>query len=241
MTFQLLKTFTMVRFQAARIESHPLFARMQDDAFSPEERRSIGTQFFHVVDFFPRFLAALIANVDDLQARMPLVENLYEEHGRMRLAHAHVVTFRNFLHALELSDAEIDASRPSIGVLAYRRGVLDVCSRATLPEAFAAIGAIEEIVARVSPIVAQYGARRTSAHLGTHFSLHEKLDLSHADELYALAAPWFTEESGLVSPSASLRPGDAVRRGVDMGIYFQTRLYDDILAGLAPLRSGARA
>ena len=107
--------------------------------------RIIGLQIFHVVDHFPRFLAALLTSIPDYRMRMPLVENLFEEHGRMSEKAVHVETYRDFLKSLGLSAKDIEASRPLIPVIAYNRAVTDLCLHHPFPEGLGALGVIEEI------------------------------------------------------------------------------------------------
>jgi len=80
---------------------------------------------------------------------------------------------------------------------------------------------IEEIVARASPIVAGYAASRGVARASAkHFTDHAVLDISHADEIYALAAVvWDSGESARRD----------VERGMDLGWYYHRRLYSDLL------------
>jgi pyrroloquinoline quinone (PQQ) biosynthesis protein C len=226
--YRALKHLTSTLFASQRVEQHALFRLLESDRLTPEEARAIGLDIFHVVDAFPRFLAAVLTHIADYRERMQLVENLYAEHGRMRAEHAHVVTYRSFLHALGISDARIDESKPGLAAQAYVRALLALCGREEPAEALGALGVIEEIVARVSPIVGRYGTGRlrSGESLGSHFSLHEALDLSHADEIYELAA------------RASARGCEEdVRRGIALGFYYQTRLYTDLVESrVAPER-----
>jgi pyrroloquinoline quinone (PQQ) biosynthesis protein C len=223
-----LKDLTVELFASQRVEQHALFLLLEGDRLTVDEARAIGLDIFHVVDAFPRFLAAVLTHIGDYRERMNLVENLYAEHGRMREEQVHVVTYRSFLHALGLSDAQIDASEPGLAAQAYVRALLALCGREEPAEALGALGVIEEVVARVSPIVGRYGSRglRAGASMGSHFSVHEALDLSHADEIYRLAA--HTCARGLEND---------VRRGIALGFYYQTRLYTDLVSSrVAPER-----
>lgn len=206
-------------FERDPIEAHPLFRHMENGSLSDRAVRAIALDVFHVVDAFPRFLAALIAQIPDYRLRMELVENLYCEHGSMDPAEIHVVTYRSFLHALGIDDAAIDASEPGLPATVYVRAVFDLCARAPVAEALAAMGVIEEVVARVSPIVGRFGARYASGGTGSHFSVHETLDFSHADELY-----------GLAERAASPQRPNETARGLELGRYYQRRLYDDLVA-----------
>lgn len=216
-----LKELTVQLFARQRVETHPLFQLLESERLTAQEARAIGLDIYHVVDAFPRFLSGVLTHMRDFRERMNLVENLYAEHGRMHEGHVHVVSYRHFLYALGLDDAQIEASEPGLAADVYVRALLALCGRDEPAEALGALGVIEEIVARVSPIVGRYGARRLAPgqSQGSHFSVHEALDLSHADEIYELAAR--TAERGRARE---------VRRGIALGFYYQTRLYTDLVA-----------
>jgi pyrroloquinoline quinone (PQQ) biosynthesis protein C len=207
-------------FSARPIEDHPLFVALREERLSDAQIRGVALQIYHVVDTFPRFLAALTTNISDWRLRMPIVDNLFEEHGRMSPAAVHVETYKRFLGALGASPSDIAASKPGIGALAYTRALIDLCLHHPYPEGLGALGVIEEIVARVSPIVAKFTRRKEGGNKSdlVHFSDHEVLDVAHADELYELAAQ--AHEAG---------HAEAVQRGLALGMYYHRRLYTDLL------------
>jgi pyrroloquinoline quinone (PQQ) biosynthesis protein C len=217
--FAAIKALARRLFEQRPVEEHPLMGALARGELSAEKRRALALQIHHVVDHFPRLLAALCANLPDWRRRTPLVENLWEEHGRGKEARVHVETYKQFLVALGVGAAEVQASRPGIPVIAYNRAVLDLCMHHHPAEALGALGVIEEIVARASPIV----ARSAASHHGldgaqsVHFSDHEVLDVTHADELYLLAS------SELDTHRVE------VERGMALGFYYHTRLYSDLL------------
>jgi pyrroloquinoline quinone (PQQ) biosynthesis protein C len=209
-------------FREHPIERHPLFVALEEDRLPEAVARRVACQIFHVVDHFPRLIAALLAALDDYRLRLPLVDNLYAEHGRMDPRRVHVETYRAFLEALGVDDDAVRHSRPSIGVVAYNRALLDLCMHQPAPEALAALGAVEETVARTSPIVGRWAARRglhRAAGASAHFSEHEELDLRHAQEIYEIA--------GRLT-NAQTRP--LVLQGLELGRYYHCRLYTDLLA-----------
>jgi pyrroloquinoline quinone (PQQ) biosynthesis protein C len=215
----------------APVDEHPLFLALATDALDEAQVRLVGAQIFHVVDHFPRLLAAVLSSIPDWRLRMPLVENLYCEHGRMHPAEVHAVTYRRFLAALGVTDEELAGSRPAVAVVAYNRAVLDLCLHQPYPEALGALGVIEEVVARASPLVARFAARasQVSDADAVHFSDHATLDLSHADEIYQLAARCLQMGS-----DARAERWAQVRRGVELGFYYHCRLYSDLLALALP-------
>jgi pyrroloquinoline quinone (PQQ) biosynthesis protein C len=207
-------------FQRADVEHHPFFRALQSRALSPEEFRRGALQIYHVVHFFPRFLAALIANMDDHKERLDLVGNLYEEHGHMKEEHFHITTYRQFLDGAGISPEEILRSRPIPPVVAYTRGVYDLCLHHHYLEGAAALGVIEQIVAIVSPIVARAALEGGFIPRGklVHFDDHAVLDVTHAQEIYAIADSYFGDPQNR----------EHILLGLALGMYYHTRLYTDI-------------
>jgi pyrroloquinoline-quinone synthase len=205
------------------IERHPLFVRLESGDFTIDQVRAIALETYHVVDHFPRFLAALLANIPDYRLRMPLADNLFEEHGRMDPRAVHVETYRSFLTALGIPEGTVAASRPGLAAVVYNRAVMDLCRNQPFPEALAAMAVIEEVVARGSPIVSRFARARLDTRQGSlgHFADHATLDVRHANELYELAGRVFDESRA------------EVERGLALGLYYHRRLYTDLLTAPA--------
>ncbi|MFT4415859.1 TenA family transcriptional regulator [Fredinandcohnia humi] len=218
--FNELKKVTDRMFLEKRIEEHPLFLALQRGEFSNQQRKDIALQIYQVVLYFPRFIAAILTNMDDYRMRMPLVENLFEEHGKMNEKYVHSVTYKEFLRGIGVSEVEIEESRPIIPVIAYNRALTDLCLHYHYLEGLAALGVIEEIVARVSPLVGQfaknmYGSQNQSL---VHFTDHEVLDVQHANEIYEVVA---------LSYEGDMK--QLIERGLDLGMYYHSKMYTDIL------------
>lgn len=213
--------FARSLFEASPIELHPLFAALEQGRLNPDEVRRIAIEIHHVVDHFPRLLAALLSSLPHWTLRMTLTENLFEEHGRMQPARVHVETYRAFLVGLGVDPEALAVARPSIPVIAYNRAVLDLCLHHPCAEGLGALGVIEEIVARASPLVARFCRSHSEGSNPSfgHFSDHQELDPTHAEELYEIAARVAAAE-GL----------GRVRQGMELGFYYHMRLYTDLLA-----------
>lgn len=216
----MIKASARALFEADPIERHPLMVALAARELSIDEMRRAALQIGHVVDHFPRLLAAMLSNLPDWRLRMPLADNLFEEHGRMNPRLVHAETYRRFLSGLGIGEGEIAASRPSVPVLAYDRAVLDLCMHHPPEEGLGALGVIEEIVARVSPIVSRSVPPSGVTNATGHFSDHEVLDLTHADEIYDLAEHLVASNGGR----------DRAERGLELGWYYHRRLYTDVLA-----------
>ncbi|WP_099353340.1 TenA family transcriptional regulator [Fredinandcohnia onubensis] len=215
-----LKNVTDGMFQVEKIERHPLFVALAKGEFSEEQQKEIALQIYHVVLYFPRFLSAILTNMSDFRMRMPLVENLFEEHGKMNEKYVHSETYKQFLKGIGISEEEMNESEPCIPVLAYNRALTDLCLHYHYLEGLAALGVIEEIVARVSPLVGQF-AKNTYGNENkslVHFTDHEVLDVQHANEIYEVVAQGYEGEQKRI-----------IERGLKFGMYYHSRMYTDIL------------
>lgn len=210
------------------IETHDLFKGLLENSFSPAEIESIGLEIYQVVLVFPRFLSAMITRIDDYKLRMDLVENLFEEHGRMKVDKVHSETYVTFLNKLGIENAKIHKSRPGLPSIVYTRGVLQLCLQENILEGLAALAIIEEIVARVSISTGKFArnyGNRDKGHVD-HFSDHEVLDLAHSREIYQLVALYAESQRMRISEEEMEQ---SIRLGLKLGCYYQKRLYDDIL------------
>lgn len=218
-----LKRVTDCMFVEKKIEEHPLFVEMMDGKLTNEQHKEIALQIYHVVLYFPRFLSAILTNMSDFRMRMPLVENLFEEHGKMKEKYVHSETYKTFLKGIGITEFEINESKPSIPVIAYNRAITDLCLHYHYLEGLAALGVIEEIVARVSPFVGHYAKQTYGSDNKSlvHFTDHEVLDVQHANEIYEVVAQCYEGDQKQI-----------IERGLQLGMYYHTRMYTDILEGV---------
>ena len=199
------------------IEEHPLLVRLASGDLPPERIRAVALQVGHVGAAFPRFLAAVMANLADWRLRMPLARNLLDEHGRLDPRAVHVQTYRVFLRGLGLSDEDIDASAPIVPVIAYNRALLDLCVHHPPQEALGALAVVEGIVSRAAPVVVAATAPLISDRAAlAHFDEHGELDVDHAGDLYDVL-------------EALGGDPELARRGMALGDYYHRRLYTDLL------------
>src|SRR5580698_3382477 len=147
------------RFREAPVEALPLFAPFITGKLAPEQALRVAQEMHAVVEAFPRFLAALLANDLDSELRDTIVDNLYEEQGRMDKTAVHLTTYRALLAMLGDAAPHIRIGRPCVGVVAYVRAVLDLCARGPVAEGAAALAIIEDHVARASLVIGRWIAR----------------------------------------------------------------------------------
>jgi pyrroloquinoline quinone (PQQ) biosynthesis protein C len=204
-------------FRDHPVEQTPLLASFAASLVSRGQALRVACELHAVVEAFPRFLAALLSNDLDPVLRDVVVENLYEEQGRMNKEAVHLTTYRALLAELGHRGPASAIPPPSTGVVAYVRAMLDLCARGPVAEAAAALAVVEDHVARASLVIGRWVASELPDARERHFRVHETLDVRHADELYELAAHYWA--AGLT--------GD-VERGIAMGSYLHRRLWADV-------------
>jgi pyrroloquinoline-quinone synthase len=218
-------------FQEAGLGETPYIRALKDGKLTVEQFRGGALQGYHVVRFFPRFIAALIANIDDHMERLDLIGNLLEEHGGLHEERFHVTTYKEFLYGLGISREEIEQSRPIPGVQAYNRALYDLCAHRPYLEGVAAMGVVEQVVAMVSPLVstAALSTGLLSKERLRHFDGHAVIDVDHAQETYRIADRYFDDPE--------LR--EQILTGLSLGMYYHLRLYEDMFNFVCASRSAS--
>jgi pyrroloquinoline quinone (PQQ) biosynthesis protein C len=85
---------------------HPIFSIIERTPISLDIAQNLARKYYPVNLAFCKFLAAAISHVDNEDTRMLLVENLYEEHGKLDLKKAHTELFRVFMRSVKINPEE---------------------------------------------------------------------------------------------------------------------------------------
>ncbi|RUT06026.1 hypothetical protein DSM106972_032320 [Dulcicalothrix desertica PCC 7102] len=198
---------------------HPYFVWMNEEATTRDAFLKSQLPFRFAVESFSQALAAVLARVQFLEARLPLFANIAEEHGYGNVLRSHKFTFREYLQALGALDSEFN-SPCTTPVLAFNQSILTYCLTQS-PEAGAAmLCIIEYLYVGISSSIASTLQQRLWTLPGSqsHYTTHEKLDTEHARDLMDIAIPaWNT----LV-----LRP--QVAQALVLGAYYFWSLYNDL-------------
>ncbi|HEY9821709.1 MAG TPA: iron-containing redox enzyme family protein [Candidatus Sericytochromatia bacterium] len=198
---------------------HPYLIWMQTDSTSREAFCQSQLPFRFAVESFSQALAAVLARIPLLEARLPLAENVAEEHGHGDCLRSHKYTFGQYLQSLGATAAELET--PCITpVLAFNQSILTYCLSQPGEAGAALLGIIEYLYVDISAAIA-----RTVNHRGwvapgsqSHYAVHEKLDTEHARDLLMLAAPTWNEP----------RSRTQVVQGLVLGAHYFWSLYRDL-------------
>lgn len=140
------------------------------------------TGFFFAVQAFPRMLARLAGMIETTEARLLIVENIWEEHGHGKLTESHQNTFKTVLQALGNNSSGALERNPVID--AWIQHVMGIVDKREL---FHALAGVEYIYAMISETIAE-ALCRCNHEEGLdceqiHYGKHAELDWEHGKEL----------------------------------------------------------
>jgi pyrroloquinoline-quinone synthase len=189
-----------VRALKARLAplDNPYFHALRDGSLTREDFVETQLQFAHAVFFFSRPMLVLAGRVSSAQVRLPLLENVRDEHGRGDLSFSHEATFTRFLELLGVPKDELWSRPLWPAVRAFNTVLAGVCTLDDVPTALATLGIIEDLFASISAEIGRGVVARgwLGAEQLVHYRTHEELDELHAEGFYApLRARFATEPS----------------------------------------------
>ena len=199
---------------------HSLLVRGRAGALEPVEILAALGQLRHVVNAFPAFLAALLTQMPDARDRLPIVENLLEEHGDLDIEKAHVNTFELLVRGLGPAAEPITRHAPIPGMRSYLRSMQYTCLHSPWLEGLGLMGMIEFLFAHISPIITSAVVRsgRVPRDALAHFDLHEDVDVDHAAGMFAVLEPHWEHEASR----------QLIQDGMELGVYLDCRLMTDM-------------
>lgn len=210
-----------VRLVATRytFQQHPYLDWMQKAATSREAFCQSQIPFRFAVESFSQALAAVLARMPRLEDRLPIANNVAEEHGYGDRLRSHKFTFRQYVQALGATEDDLNSPCP-ISVIAFNQAILNYALTQPGPAGAALLGMIEYLYVDISAAIAHTLQHRqwTAPGSQSHYAVHEKLDVEHAQELLAIAQPSWNESHCRTQ----------VAQGLLLGAYYFWRLYDDL-------------
>ncbi|MBX2864813.1 MAG: iron-containing redox enzyme family protein [Leptolyngbyaceae cyanobacterium MAG.088] len=204
-------------------QRHPYICWMQQQTTDREAFCQSQIPFRFAVESFSQALAAVLARMPLLEERLPLANNVAEEHGYGDRHRSHKCTFHQYLNALGANHDDFNAPCP-VPVLAFNQSILTYALSQPGENGAALLGIIEYVYVDISATIARTLQQRqwTAPDSQSHYAAHETLDVEHARELLTLAKPaWHSDHA---------RPH--IAQGLLLGAYYFWRLYDALLPTL---------
>lgn len=206
---------------------HPYLLWMQAETTSCEAFRYSQVPFRFAVESFSQALAAVLARIPLLEARMLLAENVAEEHGHGNHLRSHKYTFRDYLCALGATETDLQTPC-STPVLAFNQSILTYCLTQSGEAGAALLGVIEYLYVGISATIARTIHTRGWVKPGSqsHYAVHEILDTEHAKDLLMLARPAWNAPRDVKHPLWGNRTH--IAQSLLLGAHYFWSLYRDL-------------
>jgi pyrroloquinoline-quinone synthase len=202
---------------------NPYFTALAGGDLSKDDFIETQIQFYHAVIFFSRPMAALAAKIPTHEQRLEVLRNVWEEHGQGDLGQVHGATFEELLFRLagvSREDIERRALWPEVRM--FNTTLVGACVLDEHLVGCAAMGMIERMFAEISGWIGRAVVARgwLPAERMTHYSLHESLDLRHAQDFFDVLRPaWDADPTHRYYIEQGLRLGATAFNGLYEGLY----------------------
>ena len=177
---------------------NPYFVALHDGGFALDDFIETQIQFYFAVIFFPRPMAACAAKIPDARLRLPVLQNVWEEHGEGGEGVAHGETFLTLLHRLDgvtVDDINARALWPEVRM--FNTTLSGACVLDEHIVGASVLGIIECMFAQISAWLGRSFVHRgwlTTEEM-IHYDLHASLDVQHAEDFFAVLRPRWAESS----------------------------------------------
>ncbi len=175
--------------------------------------------FINAVAYFSRPMSVLASRIDSTQARLQIIENIYEEHGEMHEESFHVNTFKKWLGQLNPNASKIEKNFPlEPCVDAFNSALMGTCQSSPIEKGICCLGIIEYMFSYISKFIATavVDLGWISSENLIHYNLHAELDIKHSKDLFEII-------DKISQPNIS-----QCMEGIHLGAFIFSRLYSDL-------------
>ncbi|MCR9244888.1 MAG: iron-containing redox enzyme family protein [bacterium] len=202
--------------------TNPYFEALTDGSFDREDFLETQMQFYYAVVFFSRPMAVLAAKIPSAEIRTEILRNVWEEHGEGMAEQRHGSTFLELLSRLDdRSQADVESRALWPEVRGFNTTLIGCCALDDWEIGAGCLGIIERMFVDISARIGRAIAARGWLPLErvVHYSVHEKLDVRHSDDFFAVLEPVWERDA-----AARYR----IEQGLRLGAYTFDRLYRDL-------------
>lgn len=210
-----------------KVLAHPFMQSLSEASLSLLQLREFALQYNIYCGYFPRFLAAVAANVPDDETRLSLVQNLWEEHGEGNLEYSHRTLFHRFSAALGVTEEERQLAKPLPSTSQYVTTLFNICSNAHFLEGFGVLSVGGEYYTSEEYTLILSGLKKydfLSPHDLEFWSVHIDVDEGHYSSMASTLMPWIHSEANRV----------LIQQGAKRAVELEILFLDGLNNALAP-------
>lgn len=183
-----------------RILRHPFVCRISDAWLDRTQLQYFAGQYYFYCNYFVRFLSACAANIPDDRTRMPIIENLWEEHGEGQAEKSHRVLFEKFANSLGMSRKELMDTKPISSTSICCENLFSIAKDSHFLMSLGALGPGTEYFTSREYEIIYKGLQKypfLSADDLEFWSVHITLDDQHYSDMCQSLEPWLEDEESM--------------------------------------------
>mgnify|MGYP002005934645 FL=1 len=186
-----------------------------------EKFKETQINFLDAVEFFSRPMFIISSKLDSYEDRCRIIENILDEHGNGEIGNAHGNTFRQYLVSLGATEKQINNRKPNKAVLEYNETLIKCSTKKSTMRSIAMMGIIEERYSKISATIVREILKKKwiSKDRLYHYSLHEELDVEHAQGFYNIIKGGWKD----------INSKEEIKKGLTLGNSMILNLYNGIL------------
>ena len=208
-----------------KILNHSFLQKIHNAELNKEQLQYFAGQYGIYCNYFPRFLAAAASNIPDDHTRLPIVENLWEEHGEGDYTKSHRVLFERFALATGLSKEDFHETEAIPTTEICCEHLLDICQDYDFITSLGALGPGTEFFTNTEYSIIKSGLNKydfLSEEDIEFWTVHISLDEEHYSSMVEAIRPWTRslESRHLIKTGA--------KKAIDLEILFWDGLEDHL-------------
>ena len=216
-----MKNFISKLIKSTPIDGQPFFMSLLNGTMDKEKFKETQINFLDAVEFFSRPMFIISSKLDSYEDRCRIIENILDEHGNGEIGNAHGNTFRQYLVSLGVTEKQINNRKPNKAVLEYNKTLIKCSTKKSTMRSIAMMGIIEERYSKISATIVKEILKKKwiSKDRLYHYSLHEELDVEHAQGFYNIIKGGWKD----------INSKEEIKKGLTLGNSMILNLYNGIL------------
>lgn len=201
---------------------HPYLNKLVAKELTTEQLKQFCIQYSWFCGYFPRSLSALASQVTTDETRLPLIKNLWEEHGEGSVSKCHRVLFEKFMNVLNFSEDNSVNNQPLKSTIFCVEELFKYCSNSNFVRSLGAMGPGTEFFTSEEYIIIVEGLKKYNLFTQEDlefWTVHIDGDDDHYSDIVMSLVPYLNTEENR----------NFVREGAIKAIELEILFWDGLL------------
>lgn len=208
------------------ILNHAFIKRLNEASLTREQLEFFVKQYHIYNSYFPRLLGALASSITDDKTRMPIIENLWEEHGSGILENSHRILYEKFAACVGVTKKDLENVEVLSTTAICCEHLLDTCQDEDFITSLGVLGPGTEYFTNDEYKLILEGLQKypfMTEEALYFWEVHISLDEDHYSEMLGAIEPWAksTENRYKIKVGA--------KKAIDLEILFWDGLEEEVL------------